>query len=126
MFSVRTFHRLRRILRIAIPVILQALLDLLAMTVSFFFIGELGKEVIAALGAAVTFFMYLFAVSNILNVGTTAIVARKVGAKDWQSASRVLSSMLLATAVLSVPLSALMFWSRDSFLLLFSLSERAL
>ena len=123
---MRTLYRLRRILRIAIPVILQALLDLLAMTVSFFFIGELGKEVIAALGAAVTFFMYLFVFSNILNVGTTAIVARKVGAKDWQSASRLLGSMLLATAVLSIPLSVLMFWGRDSFLLLFSLSERAL
>lgn len=95
------------------------------MTVSFLFIGELGSEVIAALGAAVTFFMYLFVFSNILNVGTTAIVARKVGAKDWQSASRLLSSMLLATAVLSIPLSILMFWGRDSFLLLFSLNERA-
>lgn len=123
---MRTFYRLRRILRIAIPVILQSLLDLLAMTVSFLFIGELGSEVIAALGAAVTCFMYVFVFSNILNVGTTAIVARKVGAKDWQSASRLLSSMLLATAVLSIPLSVLMFWGRDSFLLLFSLNERAL
>lgn len=123
---MRTLYRLRRILRIAIPVILQSLLDLLAMTVSFLFIGELGSEVIAALGAAVTFFMYLFVFSNILNVGTTAIVARKVGAKDWQSASRLLSSMLLATAVLSIPLSVLMFWGRDLFLLLFSLNERAL
>lgn len=123
---MRTLYRLRRILRIAIPVILQSLLDLLAMTVSFLFIGELGSEVIAALGAAVTCFMYVFVFSNILNVGTTAIVARKVGAKDWQSASRLLSSMLLATAVLSIPLSILMFWGRDSFLLLFSLNERAL
>lgn len=121
---MRTIYRLRRILRIAIPVILQSLLDLLAMTISFLFIGELGSEVIAALGAAVTFFMYLFVFSNILNVGTTAIIARKVGAKDKESASRLLGSMLLATAVLSIPLSALMFWGRDTFLLLFALSER--
>lgn len=120
-----TAFRFKRILHIAIPVMLQSVLDLLAMTVSFLFIGELGSESIAALGAAVTFFMYLFVFSTILYVGTTAVTARKVGAKDLETASKLLISMLIATVVLSIPLLAIMQLIRDDFLRFFSLGATA-
>ncbi len=104
MLSLAKRVRLKKVLNIAIPAALQSVLDLFSMAVSFIFIGQLGSATISALGAAITFFMYIYSVTAIFNVGTNALVSRKVGARDMQSASRILSSMLYSGLFLSIPI----------------------
>ncbi|RAX58418.1 hypothetical protein CCZ01_03095 [Helicobacter monodelphidis] len=110
--------RLKKILRIAVPAALQSMLDLVSMFVSFIFIGSLGGAAISALGASVTYFMYIYAITTIFNVGTNACVSRKIGMKDYQSASEITSSMLFCSLIVSIFVFLLAFFTYSPFFLL--------
>ena len=61
------------------------------------FIGELGAQSLAAVGAGQRVFFAMQAILMAVSAGTTALVARAWGARDYEEASRVtMASMVLA------------------------------
>ena len=84
---------------LAFPSILSNLLYAVVAMVQTKFVGELGAEAVAAVGAGQRVFFALQAVMMAVSAGTTALVARAWGANDYTEASRVtMASLVLAAA----------------------------
>lgn len=98
--------------QLALPSILGNLSFTLVGMVQTKFIGELGAQALAAVGAGQRVFFAMQAILMAVSAGTTALVARSWGARDYREASRVtMASLVLAgslslvVAVLGVPLA---------------------
>jgi putative MATE family efflux protein len=83
--------------QIAVPSIIGNLSFTLVGMVQTKFIGELGAQSLAAVGAGQRVFFAMQAILMAVSAGTTALVARAWGARDYEEASRVtMASMVLA------------------------------
>ena len=86
-------------LALAIPSILGNLSYTIVGMVQTKFVGELGAQALAALGAGQRIFFAMQAILMAISAGTTALVARAWGAGDYDEASRVtMASLVLAAA----------------------------
>jgi putative MATE family efflux protein len=97
--------------QLAFPSILGNLSFTLVAMVQTKFVGELGAQALAAVGAGQRVFFAMQAILMAVSVGTTALVARAWGARDYQEASRVtMASLVLAGAfALAVAVLGLLF-----------------
>ena len=89
--------------QLALPSILGNLSYTVVGMVQTKFIGELGAEALAAVGAGQRIFFAMQAILMAVSAGTTALVARAWGAGDYEEASRVtMASLVLAGAFAAV------------------------
>jgi putative MATE family efflux protein len=97
--------------QLAFPSILGNLSFTLVAMVQTKFVGELGAQALAAVGAGQRVFFAMQAILMAVSVGTTALVARAWGARDYTEASRVtMASLVLAGAfALAVAVLGLLF-----------------
>jgi len=97
--------------QLAFPSMLGNLSFTIVAMVQTKFVGELGAQALAAVGAGQRVFFAMQAILMAVSVGTTALVARAWGARDYQEASRVtMASLVLAGAfALAVTLLGLIF-----------------
>lgn len=85
--------------QLAFPSILGNLSFTVVAMVQTKFVGELGAQALAAVGAGQRVFFAMQAILMAVSVGTTALVARAWGARDYREASRVtMASLVLAGA----------------------------
>ncbi|MFI3200472.1 MAG: MATE family efflux transporter [Eubacteriales bacterium] len=82
-------------LKMAWPCVLEALLMCLVNVVDTFMVSTLGTNAIAAVGITSQPKFLLFAIFFSLNVGVTAVVARRKGEDNRESANMVLKESLL-------------------------------
>lgn len=97
--------------QLAFPSILGNLSYTVVAMVQTKFVGELGAQALAAVGAGQRVFFAMQAILMAVSVGTTALVARAWGARDYTEASRItMASLVLAGAfALSVSVLGLLF-----------------
>ncbi len=88
--------------QLAIPSILGNLSFTVVAMVQTKFVGELGAQALAAVGAGQRVFFAMQAILMAVSVGTTALVSRAWGARDYTEASRVTMASLALAAGLSV------------------------
>jgi putative MATE family efflux protein len=83
---------------LAFPSILSMLSFTMVGLVQTKFVGELGAQALAAVGAGQRVFFAMQAILMAVSAGTTALVARAWGAGDYDEASRVtMASLMLAS-----------------------------
>lgn len=96
---------LPKVLSLATPLMIVAILNSTQNLVDIFWVGKLGSTSIAAVAISGTIMMFLFAMMMGISTGTVALVARYVGAKNIKNADAVASqSIMLAfiTALITV------------------------
>jgi putative MATE family efflux protein len=77
----------RAILLLAIPMILEMVLESLFAVVDVFWVGRLGADAVATVGLTESLLSLVFAIGLGLSLSTTAMVARRIGEKDHTGAA---------------------------------------
>ncbi|WP_206609825.1 MATE family efflux transporter [Paracnuella aquatica] len=77
----------RAIFMLAIPMILEMMMESVFAVVDIFFVGKLGKEAVSTVILTESILTLLYSAAIAFSVGATALVARRVGEKDGEAAS---------------------------------------
>jgi len=92
---------------LAIPMVLETLLESLFAVVDIFFVAHLGADAIATVGITEAMMALVYAISMGLGVGATAIVARRTGEKDMGEAAHSAAQAIWLGVLVSLPISVL-------------------
>jgi putative MATE family efflux protein len=98
----------REIVRLTLPALGALAAEPLYLLVDTAIVGHLGRAQLAALGIAFTILGGLFAIFNFLQYGTTAQVARAVGAGESETARRLGAQAVWLSLVFGITVSLLM------------------
>jgi putative MATE family efflux protein len=90
----------KHLFNMAFPMMIGMLIQTLYFIVDLYFVGKLGSAALAGLSLAGNAMFLIFALTQILNVSTAALISHAVGAKDQQDANLTFNqSMMLSTVV---------------------------
>lgn len=104
----------RAILLLAVPMVLEMSMQSLFSVADVYFVGKLGSAAVAVVGVTDQFLTLVFAVAIGLSMGTTAMVARRVGEGDDEGASKATGQAILLGIGLSIPVAVVGVWmARD-------------
>lgn len=87
---------------LAIPMMLEMAMESIFAVVDIAFVSRLGTNAVAAVGITEALITVLYAIAIGLGVGLTAMVARRIGAKDAEGAAQVTGQSIWIGAVLSI------------------------
>jgi len=84
----------KHILQMALPIAAGMLFQTLYLLIDLYFVAHLGDAALAGVGAAANMTFIVFAVTQMLGVGTVALISHAVGRKDRADANRVFNQSL--------------------------------
>ena len=88
----------KHLINMALPMMIGMFIQTLYFIVDLYFVGKLGAAALAGLSLAGNAMFLIFALTQILNVSTAALISHAVGAKDQTDANLTFNqSMMLST-----------------------------
>jgi putative MATE family efflux protein len=91
------------------------LVQTLYLLADLYWVGRLGKEAIAAVGVAGNLMMIVMALTQMLGVGTTTLIAQATGRKDQPHAESAFNQSLVMSIVIGIFFCLLGFLVRDAY-----------
>jgi putative MATE family efflux protein len=93
----------RAIFLLAVPMVLEMMMESLFGIINVFWVAHLGREATATVGITESLLTMVFAVAMGLSMATTATVARRIGEKDHHGASIAAVQSIILGVVASIP-----------------------
>jgi len=91
---------------LAIPMILEMVLESVFAVVDIFFVGKLGNGAVATVGLTESVLSLVYSIAMGLSMAATALVARRVGEKNYKEAAhagmQIIFFALILSAIISV------------------------
>ncbi|MEX2116980.1 MAG: MATE family efflux transporter [Bacteroidota bacterium] len=104
----------RAVFLLAVPMILELIMESTFAVVDIYFVGTLGASAVATVGLTETYLFLLYSVAMGLAMAVTAVVARRIGEKDYDHAGISAVQAILIAMFVSVPFAfAGIFFARD-------------
>jgi putative MATE family efflux protein len=104
----------RAVFLLAIPMMLELVLESTFAVVDIFFVAKLGASAIATVGITETYLFLIYSVAMGLAMAVTAIVARRVGEQRGDEASLSAVQAILLAVLVSLPVTFVgIFWAQD-------------
>ncbi len=104
----------RAVFLLAIPMMLELVLESTFAVVDIFFVAKLGASAVATVGLTETYLFLLYSVAMGLSMAVTAIVARRIGEKRSDEAAISAVQAILLAVLVSLPVTlAGLFWAQD-------------
>ena len=92
----------RSIVLLAVPMILEMLMESLFAVVDIFFVGRLGSEALATVGLTESVLMVIYALGMGVNIAATAMVARRFGEKNYSEAGSITFQLMMTGGILAL------------------------
>jgi putative MATE family efflux protein len=90
------------IVLLAVPMVLEMLMESVFAVVDIFFVSRLGADAVAAVGLTESFLGLIYTVAAGLSIGVTAIVARRTGEGDAEGAAAATVQAIVLAGVLAL------------------------
>lgn len=104
----------RAVFLLSVPMVLEMVMESIFAIVDIYFVSKLGPEAIATVGITESLITIVYAVGGGLAVATTALVARRIGEKRPDEASRTAFQAILAGVFVSLLVAVPgILWSSD-------------
>jgi putative MATE family efflux protein len=104
---------------LAVPMILEMALESVFAVVDVFFVASLGASAVATVGITESLLTLIYAVAIGLAMGTTAMVARRIGEKNPQEAAVTAVQAVIVGVAGSIPIALVgLFFARKALILM--------
>jgi putative MATE family efflux protein len=102
------------VLLLAVPMMLELVLESTFAVVDIFFVAQLGASAVATVGLTETYLFLLYSIAMGLAMAVTAIVARRIGEQRGDEAALSAVQAVMLAALVSVPFAlGGIFWAQD-------------
>ncbi len=95
----------RAMLLLAVPMMLEMAMESIFAVVDIYFVSSLGASAIASVGLTESLLTLIYALALGLSMGTTAMVARRIGEKNRKDAADTAVQAILVAVIASIPIS---------------------
>src|ERR687888_1257714 len=93
----------RAVILLAVPMVLEMAMESIFAVADVFWVAHLGADAVATVGLTESMMTIVYTLAMGLSIGATAVVARRIGERDRDSASRAaVQSILLGLLVSSL------------------------
>jgi putative MATE family efflux protein len=104
----------RAIFLLAVPMILELMMETTFAVADIFFVGKLGASAVATVGLTETYLFLFYSIAMGLSVAVTATVARRIGEKNKEDAAKSAVQAIAIGIIASIPfLIAGIFFSKE-------------
>jgi putative MATE family efflux protein len=100
-------HIGRAIILLSVPMVLEMAMESLFAVVDVYFVSSLGASAVATVGLTESILTLIYAIALGLAMGTTAVVARRVGEKHHEQAADAAVQAILVAVLASIPVAVL-------------------
>lgn len=109
----------RAIFLLAVPMMLELVMEATFAVVDIYFVGKLGFSAIATIGLTETYLFLLYSIGMGLATGITAIISRRIGEKKKEEAGVSAVQSIFLGIIVSIPFTiAGIFFSKDLLVLM--------
>ena len=92
----------RAVILLAVPMVLEMLMESVFVVADVFFVGRLGADAVATVGITESLMTVMYALAIGLSIGGAATVARRIGEKDKDGAARAAVQSIILGLVAAV------------------------
>ena len=104
----------RAVFLLAVPMVLELVLESTFAVVDIFFVAKLGPSAVATVGLTESFLFLLYAVGMGLAMAVTAVIARRIGEGKREEAATTAVQAIFVAILVSVPFAiAGIVWAQD-------------
>ena len=97
----------RAILILAIPMVLEMVMESVFVVCDVFFVSKLGPDAVATVGLTESLLAIVYTIAMGLSIGVTATVARRTGEHDTEGASRTAAQAIVLGLIVSLVIGVL-------------------
>ena len=94
----------RAIFLLAVPMVLETVMESVFAVVDVFFVSRLGADAVATVGLTESMMVLVYSLAMGLGIGATATVARRIGERDAEGAAHAAAQAILLGLIVSVVL----------------------